>query len=65
MEVDEDFDEGNSGVGRDLASNGGNEGSEGQDQCGDCSHSVTEATVLEKDSEVEDIQEEEGHKDGD
>jgi hypothetical protein len=48
-----------------LASNGGDKGSKGQDEGSNCSHSVTKAAVLEEDTEVEYIQEKEGHENGD
>lgn len=65
MEVDEDLDQGDSRVGRNLASNRWNKGSKGQDKGGNCSHSVTEAAVLEEDTEVKYVQEKEGHENGD
>lgn len=65
MEVDEDLDQGDSRVRWNLASNRGDKGSKGQDEGGYCSHSVTEAAVLEEDAEVEYVQEKEGHENGD
>ena len=65
MKVDEDLDQGDPRVGRNLASNGGDKGGKGQDESSNCSHSVTKAAVLEEDTEVEYIQEKEGHENGD
>ena len=65
MKVDEDLDQGDSRVGRNLASNGGDKSGKCQDESSNSSHSVTKAAVLEEDTEVEYIQEKEGHENGD
>jgi hypothetical protein len=65
LKVDEDLDQGDPRVGRNLASNSWDKGSKCQDESSNSSHSVTKATVLEEDTEVEYIQEKEGHENGD